>query len=49
VTLLCRPRGRGNWRLVSIAIDFEPNPLFVRPGLLVHIGDRILRIVRVKP
>lgn len=47
--LLCRPPGRGNWRLVTITIDFEPNPLFVRRGALVTIGDRVLRIVGVRP
>ena len=49
MTLLCRPPGRGNWRLVAISIDFEPNPLFVRRGQLVTIGDRVLRIVEVRP
>lgn len=49
MTLLCRRRGRGNWKLVSVVIDFEPNPLFLRAGMLVTIGDRILRIVRVQP
>jgi hypothetical protein len=49
VTLLCRPRGRGNWRLVSVSVDFEPNPLFVRPGQTVTIGSRVLRIVEVRP
>jgi hypothetical protein len=49
VTLLCRPRGRGNWRLVHIGVDFVPDPLFVRAGQLVTIGDRVLRIVSVQP
>ena len=46
--LVCRPLGRGNWRKVHIVIDFEPNPLFLRAGMKVTIGDRVLRIVRVK-
>jgi len=49
LTLYCRPRGRGCWRLVSIVVDFEPNPLFVQPGQLVTIGERVLRIVKVEP
>lgn len=49
MTLLCRPPGRGNWRLVTVIVDWEPNPLFVRPGQPVTIGQRVLRIVEVKP
>lgn len=49
MTLLCRPRGRGNWRVVRIAVDFVPDPLFVRAGQLVTIGSRVLRIVSVQP
>lgn len=47
--LLCRPPGRGNWRLVTVTIDFEPNPLFVRRGARVDIAGRILRIVEIRP
>lgn len=48
MTLFCRRVGRGNWRLVTVTIDFEPNPLFLRAGMKVTIGDRVLRIVKVK-
>lgn len=49
MTLLCRPRGRGNWRIQTVELPGWPDPLFVRPGQIVTIGSRTLRIVEVRP
>lgn len=49
MVLLCRPRGRGNWRIQPVDLPGWPDPLFLRAGMLVTIGARILRIVEVRP
>jgi len=49
MTLLCRPPGRGNWRIQPVIVPGWPDPLFVRAGQLVTIAHRVLRIVEVHP
>lgn len=47
MTLLCRPRGRGNWRIVTLTISVVG---FWRKGDLLQIdGLPMLRIVEVRP
>lgn len=53
--LLCRPKGRGNWRVITIQIDgisadlfnWKPNQVFELP-MALHI-PLVLRIVEVRP
>lgn len=47
MTLVCRPRGRGNWHTVTITID-RPADLFeARKGKTIIFGSWVLRIVKV--
>lgn len=48
MTLVCRPRGRGNWRVVEIQISKPPDLFAVRVGELIRIGPWLFRVVRVE-
>ncbi|WP_422096879.1 hypothetical protein [Variovorax sp.] len=49
MTLLCCPRGRGNWRIQAVDLPGWPDLLFLRARMLLTIGSRVLRIVEVRP
>ncbi len=50
MTLLCKPKGRGNWRTVTLAIDGALMlPMLVRAGQTIVLGGLVLRICEVRP
>jgi hypothetical protein len=51
MTLVCKPRGRGNWRTVTLAIDGSHVllPMLVRAGQTFSLGGVVFRICRVMP
>jgi len=48
VTLMCRPKGRGNWRVIEIAINRAADLFTVRPGDVFHLGTLVLRVVEIR-
>jgi hypothetical protein len=55
VTIICRPRGRGNWAKVTLTID-APRDLFpalrdqpVTPGMVIQFAGLALRVCEVRP
>jgi hypothetical protein len=55
VTLICRPKGRGNWRVVTFTID-APADLFpalrdqpATVGMVIQFAGLALRVVEIKP
>lgn len=54
MTLLCRPKGRGNWRVIEIGIVGDADLFGLRKGDVVSFstafrGHHVLRIVEVRP
>lgn len=50
MTLVCRPKGRGNWRIYEIEIKQIPADLFTfKPGYVFQLGPWRLRVIEVKP
>jgi len=50
LTLLCRPKGRGNWTVIPMVLPNTHADFFAfRRGMTVTIGSRVLRIVEVRP
>lgn len=49
MTLLCRPRGRGNWKVVEIIVSWPADLFLLNKGALVTLGTTILRVVEVRP
>lgn len=50
MTLLCRPRGRGNWRIVTLTVSMAGGLFAAQKGSLISIaGFPLLRIVEVRP
>jgi hypothetical protein len=48
--LICKPRGRGNWKSIVVAIEGErASPLLVRVGELLTIAGVVFRICKVMP
>ena len=48
MTLICRPRGRGNWRTVEIAINRAADLFTVKRGDVFHLGTLVLRVVEIR-
>lgn len=48
MTLLCRPRGRGNWRVIEIAINRAADLFTVKRGDVFHLGTLVLRVVEIR-
>jgi hypothetical protein len=48
MTLLCRPKGRGNWRLITVGIDVAPDLFTVKRGDVFHLGTLVLRVVEIR-
>jgi hypothetical protein len=49
VTLILRPRGRGNWKPMQMVLQGARGGLFIRPGQLIALGGVTWRICEVKP
>lgn len=50
MTLLCRPRGRGNWKIIEVTISVAASLFAGRRGTLIQIdGMPLLRVVEVRP
>ncbi len=48
--LILKPRGRGNWSVLTVEIDGErASPLLIRVGQLITLGDVVFRICEVRP
>lgn len=48
--LLLKPRGRGNWTPLVVAIEGKrASPLLIRPGQTLVLGGVTYRIARVDP
>jgi hypothetical protein len=48
LTLLCRPKGRGNWRVITIGLDLAADLFTVRRGDLLTLGHMVLRVVEIR-
>lgn len=49
MTLTIKPKGRGNWRAMTMRIEGDrASPLLVRAGQLLMLGGVIFRICAVK-
>lgn len=48
MTLLCRPKGRGNWRIQPVHLPGWPDPLLLWRGMTLTIGGRVLRVVEIR-
>lgn len=49
MTLLCRPRGRGNWTIITVHVSLAPDMFRARPGEIIKLCGLELRIVSVTP
>lgn len=50
MTLILRPRGRGNWTTLVLRVEGDrAAPILVRRGQLIPLGGVTYRIVEVKP
>jgi len=48
VTLVLRPKGRGNWAAITVKVDGKrAESLFIRPGQLLPLGGVVFRIAKV--
>lgn len=48
--LILKPRGRGRWNAVTLAIEGQrASPLLIRAGQLLTLGGVIFRICKVMP
>ncbi len=48
--LILKPKGRGNWAAITIAIEgARVSPLLIRVGQMVPLGGVMWRICRVMP
>lgn len=49
MTLIVKPKGRGNWKKLTVTIDgARASPLLVRVGQLLPLGGVMFRICEVK-
>lgn len=48
MTLLCRPRGRGNWRVITIGLDIAADLFTIRRGDVLHLGALVVRVVEIR-
>jgi hypothetical protein len=48
VILICRPRGRGNWKTVEITINRAADLFTVKRGDTFHLGTLVLRVVEIR-
>ena len=50
MTLVLKPRGKGNWRSITMRIDGDRvSPLLIRVGHLLPLGGAVWRICEVRP
>lgn len=49
MTLTLKPRGRGNWRAMTMHLDGERGGLLLRVGQLLVLGGITWRICAVHP
>lgn len=49
VTIICRPRGRGNWALITITVDVPADLFKFQPGEYFPFGDREFHIIEIRP
>lgn len=49
MTLICKPKGRGNWHTVRIETTLPLDLFRVRVGQVIPMGDLLLRICEVLP
>jgi hypothetical protein len=47
MTLLLRPKGRGNWRPMKMTLEGARGGLLILPGQLFYFGGVTWRIVKV--
>ena len=47
MTLTLKPKGRGNWRAMTMELAGERGGLFIRAGQLIFLGGVTWRIVKV--
>jgi hypothetical protein len=49
MTLICKPKGRGNWHVVTINLTLPVDLFRVQVGQIIPLGDLMLRICEVYP
>ncbi len=47
MTLLLKPKGRGNWRALTMVLEGHRGGLLILPGQLFYLGGVTWRIVKV--
>lgn len=47
MTLILKPRGRGNWRPMTMRLDGERGGLLIRVGQTLFLGGLTWRIAKV--
>ena len=48
MTLVCKPKGRGNWNLWLITVDRQFDLLEMFVGATVRLNDKELRVVEIR-
>lgn len=49
MTLVCKPKGKGNWNVYLITIDRDVDFVNFRVGMTLPFGPWIFRVVEVRP
>ncbi|MDZ7892348.1 MAG: hypothetical protein U5L73_11400 [Rhodoferax sp.] len=49
MTLICKPKGRGNWHVVTIKLTLPVDMFRAQVGQIIPLGDLLLRICEVQP
>lgn len=47
MTIVLKPKGRGNWRPLLMKLEGERGGLFIRPGQTIFLGGVTWRICKV--
>jgi len=46
--LICKPKGRGNWKPISVSIEGDRvSPILIRVGAELTLGGIVFRICKV--
>lgn len=52
MTLILRPPGRGNWRIVTLVVTGDPHlppPMYFARGQRIELGGMVFRVAKVMP
>lgn len=49
MTLVCKPKGKGNWNTIIVTISLAADLFRVTVGQTIPFGDLVLRVCEVRP